>query len=79
MELVVSPHHPAAAAVGSSVSTHCVDAPSGTATDNDHHDGPAAAPTYHDDDCDCAVCLIATGRADDVTAHYITPTGRLRS
>ena len=38
----------------------------------------AAVCDNHDDDCDCAACLIATGRAIDATHYYIeSTTGRL--
>lgn len=79
MELVVTPRHPAAAIVGSSSPTHVASARAGS-TDHIHnctdagHD-PANHADHNPDDC--AACLIATGRAIDITRDHITPSGHL--
>jgi hypothetical protein len=47
-------------------------------TQHDYDDVAPSTTDHHDDDCDCAACLIATGRAIDATHYYIeSTTGRL--
>jgi hypothetical protein len=74
MRVIANPRHPADQQDPVSITESII----GGLSDPDYDDH-VDLTTDHDDGCDCAACLIATGHATDVTADYLTPSGRLRS